>query len=164
MGKETEHKYIVISDSFKDMAESSSRLAQGYLSREPDRTVRVRIKDDKGFLTVKGRTYGDSRLEFEYEVPVEDAHEMLCLCEEPVVEKIRYYVPFGGFTWEVDEFEGQLAGITVAEIELPESGTVYERPDFVGREVTNDPRWFNSQLHKHVEELKQIRRQTLSQH
>ncbi len=159
MGKETEHKYLVISDSFKKMAERSETLAQGYLSRTPERTVRVRVKGDKGYLTVKGKNEGDTRLEFEYEVPVEDAREMLELCEGEIVEKIRYFVPYKGRVWEVDCFEGDLKGIVVAEVELPYQGCGYERPDFVGEEVTGDPRWYNSQLHLHTTELKNICKQ-----
>lgn len=156
MAKETEHKYIVTSNAYRDMAESSVHIIQGYLSRNPDRTVRVRVFGEKGVLTVKGRNHGDTRLEFEYEIPLEDAIELLELCENPVIEKIRYKVPFGGYLWEVDEFNGELNGIVVAEIELPESRDDYPLPPFAGRNVSSDPRWYNSKIPEHSTELKEI--------
>lgn len=146
MGIETEHKYLVKDDSYIELASGSVRMAQGYLSRVPERTVRVRVSGDKGFITVKGINRGASREEYEYEIPVEDAKKLLGLCEEKVISKTRYYVDYQGFTWEVDRFEGDLAPLIVAEIELPSEDTPYPLPPFVGRDVTGDPRYYNSSL------------------
>lgn len=145
MGKEIEHKYLVKDDGYVGMSIVAHHIRQGYLSRVPERTVRVRTYDDKGFITVKGKNQGDTRLEFEYEVPLRDAKEMLSLCEPPVIDKVRYIVPYAGFTWEVDQFESK-TGLVTAEIELPESGIQYELPPFVGDNVTGDPRYYNSNL------------------
>jgi len=146
MSVEIEHKYLVANDGYKSMATESHRLVQGYLSREKGRTVRVRICDDKAFLTVKGANTGASRPEFEYEVPLADAEQMLRLCPPPVIGKTRHIVPFAGNRWEVDEFHGQLHGLTFAEIEIPSVDYHYEVPPFVGRDVTDDPRFYNSRL------------------
>ena len=148
MAFEIEHKYLVVDDSYKRMAESSVTIRQGYLNRNPERTVRVRTKGEHGFITVKGKNDGDTRLEFEYEVPLDDARRMLSLCELPILEKERYYVDFGGYRWEIDEFGGSLAPLVTAEIELPESRHDYPLPPFVGKEVTGDPRYYNSNLLK----------------
>lgn len=145
MGKEIEHKYLVKDDGYVGMSIVAHHIRQGYLSRVPERTVRVRTYDDKGFITVKGKNQGDTRLEFEYEVPLRDAEEMLSLCEPPVIDKVRYIVPYAGFTWEVDQFESK-TGLVTAEIELPESGIHYELPPFIGENVTGDPRYYNSNL------------------
>ena len=146
MAFETEHKYLVVNSDYEKMATKVISLAQGYLSRDPERTVRIRIADDKAYLTVKGRNHGDTRLEFEYEVPVEDARVMLGLCEGRIIRKRRYIVPFEGMVWEVDRFEGELEGLTVAEIELPQSNCKYALPPFVGEEVTGNPAYYNSML------------------
>lgn len=146
MGVEIEKKYLVIDDSYREAAYKSSRIAQGYLNKDPERTVRVRIRDDKGFLTIKGKNHGIERLEFEYEIPLADAETMLYMCSGKVIEKIRYYVKHDGFVWEVDEFKGELSPLTVAEIELPACDTVFSCPAFIGKEVTGDPRYYNSQL------------------
>lgn len=146
MAYEIEHKYLVKDDSFKGMAFEVVEIRQGYLSRLPERTVRVRTFNDKGFLTVKGKNHGDVRLEFEYEVPFEDAKEMLMLCEPGILEKTRYKVKFGALIWEVDEYHGANEGLTVAEVEIPDSGYRYEVPSFVGENVTGDPRYYNSNL------------------
>lgn len=146
MGVEIEKKYLVKNDSYRGVAYKSSRIAQGYLNRDPERTVRVRIKDDKGFLTVKGKNRGIERLEFEYEIPLSDADAMLSLCSGKILEKVRYYVKHDGFVWEVDEFKGELSPLVVAEIELPSCETSFSLPPFIGKEVTGDPRYYNSQL------------------
>lgn len=143
---EIEHKYLVISDSYKNMAKSHREIRQGYLNRMPERTVRVRTVGQSGYLTVKGKNSGDTRLEFEYEIPLEDALKMLELCEHGIIVKTRYIVDFGGMTWEVDEYHGDREGLVVAEIELPYSGYKYELPPFVGENVTGDPRYYNSNL------------------
>lgn len=146
MAIEREHKYLVINDSYKTDASESHVIRQGYLNRQPSRTVRVRTFDNHGFITVKGKTEGDSRLEFEYEIPFADAIELLRLCEGKIIEKTRYCVPFGNHIWEVDEFHGDLAPLTVAEIELSSNDSGYALPPFAGKEVTGDPRYYNSAL------------------
>lgn len=146
MSLEIEHKYLVTDDSYKASALSSFVIKQAYLCREPERTVRVRIKGNRGFLTVKGKNAGDTRLEFEYEIPYADADAMIGMCNGRVLEKIRYIVDFQGFRWEVDEFKGELEGLTLAEIELESSHHNYPLPLFVGEEVTGNPKYYNSNL------------------
>lgn len=146
MAKEIERTFLVSNDTFKDMAERKIHIEQGYLSRDPERTVRIRIADDRGFLTVKGKTHGYERLEFEYEVPIDDAHQMLYLCPGRVIDKTRYIVPFEGFVWEVDVYHKDLEGLVVTEVELPKVGTKFPMAPFAGREVTGDPAYYNSQL------------------
>ncbi|MDE6071218.1 MAG: CYTH domain-containing protein [Muribaculaceae bacterium] len=146
MGLEIERKFLVKNDSFKDIAISHSNIRQGYLSREPERTVRIRIKDDRGFITVKGKNSGAVRLEFEYEIPFADAEKMLGLCSGKILDKTRYNVKFGGYLWEIDVFHGLDEQLTVAEIELPSADASFEIPDFIGEEVTGNPRYYNSML------------------
>ena len=146
MGLEIERKFLVKNDSFKDIAISHSNIRQGYLSREPERTVRIRIKDDRGFITVKGKNSGAVRLEFEYEIPFADAEKMLGLCSGKILDKTRYNVKFGGYLWEIDVFHGLDEPLTVAEIELPSADASFEIPDFIGEEVTGNPRYYNSML------------------
>lgn len=148
MGLEIEQKYLVKNDSYRGMSTSVREIRQGYLSRVPDRTVRVRTVDDKGFITVKGLTRGLVRLEYEYEIPVTDARELLTLCEPPVIEKRRYIVDYAGKKWEVDEFMGYLSPLVVAEIELNSEDEQYEIPPFIDKNVTGDPRYYNSNLSK----------------
>lgn len=146
MAIEIEHKYLVKNDNYKEISTASFHIMQGYLSREPERTVRVRIKDDKGFLTIKGKNKGASRAEFEYEIPLEDALSMLDMCLPPILEKVRYIVPFDGHIWEVDEFFGDRSGLVTAEIELKSDYEDYRHPDFIGENVTGDSRYYNSNL------------------
>ncbi len=146
MGVEIEHKYLVTNDRYKEMAESSAEIVQGYLNRTPERTVRVRIYGSEAFITVKGKNKGDTRLEFEYPIPVEDAEQMLQMAEGKVLRKIRYRVPYEGNVWEVDEFKGAEEGRVLAEIELPNSDCDYQLPPFVGENVTGDRRYYNSTL------------------
>ncbi len=148
MGKEIERKYLVKSDEFKKLAKGTS-YRQGYLSTVKERTVRVRTIDDKGYLTIKGITIGASRVEYEYEIPAKEADDMLSnLCEKPLIEKNRYKIPFAGLTWEVDEFFGDNDGLIVAEVELKSEDQKIEKPAWIGKEVTTDPRYFNSNLTK----------------
>lgn len=122
-------------------------LRQGYLSSAPERIVRVRIEGDAALLTIKGRTHGMTRAEWEYPIPVGDAQAFLdTLCERPVIEKRRYRIPYQGMTWEVDEFLGENAGLVVAEIELRSEGQAFCRPEWIGDEVTHDARYFNANL------------------
>lgn len=146
MGKEIERKFLVVGDAWR-VAARGVPVRQGYLSTAKERTVRVRAVGDRGFLTVKGVSIGATRAEFEYAIPRDDADEMLeTLCERPIVEKVRYRIPFAGLTWEVDEFGGANAGLIVAEVELGDEAQPFTRPDWVGREVTGDARYFNANL------------------
>ena len=146
MGIEIERKFLVTSDAWRAAATAQTRFSQGYLGRDPARTVRVRIAGDAAFLTIKGATRGATRAEFEYEVPLADAQALLALCDGPVIEKIRHLCPFDGMTWEVDEFLGANAGLVVAEIELADEGQVFGRPGWLGAEVTADGRYVNANL------------------
>lgn len=146
MGIEIEHKYLVVNDKYRNMASSSHRIMQGYLSREPQRTVRIRVKDNQGFITIKGKNVGDTRAEFEYPIPIDDAMQLLNMCLPTVIEKTRYLVPFEGHTWEVDEFHGARRGLVVAEIEIGNSNQQYTLPPFVGQNVTGNPDYYNSNL------------------
>ena len=148
MGLEIERKFLVIGTAWQTLA-AGALTRQGYLSSAAERTVRVRIAGDQGFLTVKGKSRGLSRAEFEYAIPVEDAAAMLDgLCEKPLIEKTRYRVPFGAHTWEVDEFHGANAGLVVAEVELASADEEPALPPWVGREVSQDARYFNANLVK----------------
>jgi adenylate cyclase len=148
MAVEIERKFLVTGAGYKTLAPGVS-TRQGYLSSAPGRTVRVRIAGDRGFLTIKGKTQGLSRAEFEYAIPVEDAAAMLDgLCEKPLIEKTRYRIPFGDHTWDVDEFHGVNAGLVVAEVELETADENPALPPWVGREVSSDPRYFNANLVK----------------
>ena len=149
MAKEIERKFLIVGDDWRDAAEGTF-FRQGYLSTVKERTVRVRSKGGRGFLTVKGVSVGATRSEFEYEIPIDDADEMLdSLCERPIIEKTRYQVSCQGFVWEVDEFAGDNAGLIVAEIELASEDQEFPRPSWVGQEVTDDPRYFNANLIAH---------------
>lgn len=146
MGIEIERKFLVCGEGWRQPPERQTRFSQGYLSRDPARTVRVRLAGDKAFLTIKGATRGASRAEFEYEIPVADGQALLALCEGPVVEKIRHLCEHAGMTWEVDEFLGANAGLRVAEIELQSEDQPFELPAWLGEEVTADARYVNANL------------------
>ena len=149
MAQEIERKFLVKGD-FKSEAFKSTRITQGYLSSVPERTVRVRVKGDKGFITIKGigNESGASRFEWEKEIPVDEVRELLKICEPGVIDKTRYLVKNGDFTFEVDEFYGDNDGLTVAEIELPDEQAQFNRPAWLGEEVTGDVRFYNSMLMK----------------
>jgi len=148
MGIEIERKFLLVGDSWKKLGKATA-YRQGYLSAVKERTVRVRTIDKQGFLTIKGISVGATRLEYEYEIPLADANSLLDkLCEKPLIEKNRYKIEHGGFTWEVDEFFGENSGLVVAEIELKSEGQTFEKPKWVGDEVTGDVRYFNSNLIK----------------
>lgn len=149
MAQEIERKFLVKGD-FKSEAFKSTRITQGYLSSVPERTVRVRIKGDKGFITIKGigNESGASRFEWEKEIPVDEVRDLLKICEPGVIDKTRYLVKNGDLTFEVDEFYGDNDGLTVAEIELPDEDTQFNRPAWLGEEVTGDVRFYNSMLMK----------------
>lgn len=146
MALEIEHKYLVVGDCYRHMASERKDILQGYLCRTPERTVRVRTIGKKGFLTVKGKNDGDTRLEFEYEIPYDDAVKLLDMCEPGIIDKTRFLVSFKGMVWEVDEFHGSRKGLVVAEVEIPYSGYEYEKPPFVGENVTGNPDYYNSNL------------------
>jgi adenylate cyclase len=144
---EIERKFLVTGTDWRQGR--STRLSQGYLNRDKERTVRVRIAGAFAFLTVKGATRGASRAEFEYGIPLEDAEQLLRLSDGPVVEKVRHLVEHQGLTWEVDEFLGENLGLVVAEVELSSEFQAVDKPAWVGQEVTDDPRYFNSSLATH---------------
>lgn len=145
MGKEIERKFLVTSDAWRE-GSVGVEFRQGYLSRDPGHTVRVRLAGEQGFLTIKGRRRGLTKAEFEYPIPAADAIELLRLCGQPLIEKTRYRVPHGGLVWEVDEFAGANAGLIVAEVELQAENQLFELPPWVGTEVSFDKRYYNSQL------------------
>jgi adenylate cyclase len=150
MGREIERKFLVHRDLWRPDPALGVRYRQGYLSTDPARVVRVRTVGDSGFLTVKGPTKGIERYEFEHPIPRADADAMLdMLCIRPLIEKIRYRVPFGGRLWEVDVFSGDNAGLIVAEVELPSADSEIIKPGWAADEVSDDPRYFNSNLSKH---------------
>lgn len=147
MAKEIERKFLVKNTDYKSLSINRFCICQGYLSRKVESTVRVRIKDERAFLTVKGRTMGMSRSEWEYEIPVDEARAMLQECAEgTVLSKTRYIVPFEGLTWEVDEFHAAHEGLVLAEVELESEEAPVKLPSFVGEEVTGDSRYYNSNL------------------
>lgn len=144
MAIEIERKFLVVGDAWRFAPPVF--YSQGYLNRDKARTVRVRIAGEEAFLTIKGTSVGARRAEFEYPIPVWDARELLALCEQPLIEKNRRKILHEGFVWEVDEFLGENLGLVVAEIELPSEDSVFAKPDWVGEEVTEDARYFNSNL------------------
>jgi adenylate cyclase len=150
MAQEIERKFLVLSDGFKAQSEKSTRITQGYLSSLPERTVRVRIKGDKGYITIKGigNATGASRFEWEKEIPVEEVDQLLKICEPGVIDKTRYEVKSGHHTFEVDEFYGENKGLVVAEVELSDEKDAIVKPEWIGAEVTGDVKYYNSMLMK----------------
>ena len=147
---EIERKFLVSSDSFKNDSSSKNRIVQGFLNTNPERTVRVRIKGGSGFLTIKGKSNksGTSRFEWEKEIEVTEAEQLLKLCEVGVLEKTRYEIPVGKHVFEVDEFYGKNEGLIIAEVELNSEDEVFDKPAWLGKEVTGDVKYYNSQLSK----------------
>ncbi|CAN1495652.1 CYTH-like_CthTTM-like_1 domain containing protein [Flavobacteriaceae bacterium] len=145
---EIERKFLVSSNAFKDETFTQNRIKQGYLSAVPERTVRVRIKGKKGYLTIKGisNESGLSRFEWEKEIPVDEAEKLLLLCEAGVIDKTRFEIKTGNHIFEVDEFYGENEGLVMAEIELKSESETFEKPIWLGQEVTNDKRYYNSYL------------------
>ena len=145
---EVERKFLVKSNAYKSEAKSQTRIVQGFLNTDPERTVRVRIKGDKGFLTVKGKgnDSGTTRFEWEKEISFSDATDLVDLCEAVIVEKIRYEIALGNHIFEVDEFLGENKGLVIAEVELKHEDEAFEKPDWLGGEVTGDIKYYNSQL------------------
>jgi adenylate cyclase len=157
MGKEIERKFLVKDESFKSEAFTSSNIIQGYISRVPERTVRVRLEKNivingyiwkLGYLTIKGINVGATRYEWETEMEYDEAEELIKLCEPGVIEKIRHKVQVGKHVFEVDEFLGKNNGLVVAEIELKSEDEEFEKPDWLGEEVTDNPKYYNSNLKK----------------
>lgn len=147
-GLEIERKFLVEGDDYKCEAKSSSHIKQGYISSQRGRTVRVRVRDDKAYLTIKGPSTNDglSRYEFEKEITLDEANHLMALCEPGIIDKTRYLVPCGNHTFEVDEFYGDNDGLVVAEVELSSPEEPFSKPHFIGKEVTGDRRYYNSQL------------------
>lgn len=151
MSYEIERKFLVTNTNFIKEATSKEYIVQAFLNRNSERTVRIRIKDDKAFLTVKGvsNAEGTTRREWEYAIPVSDAREMLKICEEGAIEKWRYLVPIGEHIFEVDIFEGENEGLIVAEVELESEEETFQKPSWLGEEVTGNIAYYNSQLSQH---------------
>ena len=150
MAQEIERKFLVKNNGYKAMAFASSRIVQGYICSGRGRTVRVRIRGQKGYLTIKGPAdaQGLGRYEWEKEISLEEAQELMKLCEPGMIDKTRYLVQSGKHVFEVDEFYGENEGLTIAEVELSAKDESYEKPDFIGDEVTGDVRYYNSFLMK----------------
>ncbi|MEA1967434.1 MAG: CYTH domain-containing protein [Thermodesulfobacteriota bacterium] len=149
MGIEIEKKFLLKNDLWRTTGADVVLFKQGYLNNSENGVVRIRSAGTRGFITVKGKTCNASRLEYEYEIPLKDAEEMLdLLCEKPLIEKNRFFIDHKGFQWVVDEFSGKNKGLILAEIELLAKDQPFEKPGWIGREVTDDPRYFNSNLIK----------------
>ena len=150
MPLEIERKFLVKTDDFKKEASKKTRVTQGYLSSNPERTVRVRIKGNEGFITVKGKANrsGICRYEWEKEISIEEAEELLKICESGIIDKTRYEIEAGKYTFEVDEFYGDNQGLIVAEIELNNENDYFEKPQWLGKEVTGNTKYYNSMLVK----------------
>lgn len=149
MAQEIERKFLLKGDTWRDLAKGTS-YRQGYLNSAKERTVRIRTIGDKAFLTIKGMNVGATRAEYEYPIPLEDCNAMLdTLAEKPLIEKKRYKIKRGDLIWEIDEFFGDNHGLIVAEVELQREDQPFDKPDWIGDEVTNDARYFNSNLVKH---------------
>ncbi len=147
---EIERKFLVTSQTFKNEASLQVRIVQGFLNTDPERTVRIRIKGSKGFITVKGKTSksGTTRFEWEKEIAIEEAENLLKLCEKGVIDKMRYEVPYKSHNFEVDVFQEDNEGLILAEVELDTETEAFEKPEWLGKEVTGDLRYYNSQLSK----------------
>ena len=147
MATEIERKFLVIGEGWRSLVTKRIAISQGYLSSNAKATVRVRTRDDlDAVITLKGAVSGMSRAEYEYDIPIEDARELLGMAEPHVLEKHRHLVPFGGLTWEVDEFGGRHTGLVMAEVELTHEDQHVQMPDWIGREVTDDDRYYNASL------------------
>ena len=150
MKQETEHKYLVRKDLWYAVPKPvGTDIRQGYLLTDPKKTIRIRLSGNDAFLTLKGASANATRAEYEYPIPLSDANELLLLCTAPVIEKTRYRMEHAGKTWEVDEFFGENEGLILAEIELRFAGEKYEKPAWVGEEVTSDPRYYNAYIAEH---------------
>jgi len=146
MGLEIEKKFLIKNDNWKQFVSEEKEITQGYLNANPNRTVRVRIAGKRGFLTIKSKSKGSVRSEFEYEIPIEDATELIELCEKPILSKTRFIVKFENHKWEIDVFEKENKGLVVAEIELSKEDEFFLTPDWIGKEVTEETKYYNLQL------------------
>ncbi|MDG3583043.1 CYTH domain-containing protein [Galbibacter pacificus] len=148
---EIERKFLVASEAFKKEAQNKAHIVQGFLNKDPQRTVRIRIKGNQGFITVKGKSNasGTSRFEWEKEIPVDEAEHLIAICEKGIIDKYRYEIKIGNHLFEVDEFLGDNQGLIIAEVELSSEGETFSKPAWLGKEVTGDIRYYNSQLSKH---------------
>jgi len=150
MAIEIEHKFLLANDGWRKQISHSVKYRQGYLSSQPTSSIRVRISDDHAWLNIKTATIGTHRYEYEYEIPMSDANEILDnLCKKPLIEKTRHFVTHDDNLWEIDEFEGDNQGLIVAEIELDETGQSFSKPSWLGLEVTSDLRYYNNNLAIH---------------
>lgn len=149
MGVEIERKFLLKNNTWKALADQGQPIQQGYLSLDKERTVRIRIRHNKGFLTIKGKTQGNTRQEFEYSIPVEDAQQLLPLCVHYTIEKTRYLVVHEGHTWEIDVFEGANQGLEVAEVELQTEDELVQLPSWIGAEVSAETKYYNARLIEH---------------
>lgn len=149
MSIEIERKFLVVGDAWKNHVSGQFQLKQGYLQSAPERTVRIRTSNKEGFITIKGKTEGITRTEYEYPIPFSEALSLLALCENTPIEKVRYLVSHGSLTWEVDVFEGLNSGLILAEVELQHENQEIDLPDWIGAEVSSDPRFYNSTLSAH---------------
>ena len=151
MATEIERKYLIKAEAWQQAKANAeyTHLSQGYLSLEAERTVRVRIKEELALLTIKGKTQGVSRPEFEYEIPLNDGLELLKICQGSIIEKKRYIIHYDQLTWEVDEFEGDNAGLIIAEVELESEDQTFALPPWIKEEVSDDNRYYNSNLVQH---------------
>ena len=149
MGTEIERKYLLKNEEWKSDVTSKTRIKQGYLNSKKERTVRIRVRGEKGYLTIKGKNISATRQEFEYAIPISDAESMLLLCEKPIIEKVRSLITVNDKTWEIDEFAGENKGLIVAEIELKSEKEIFAIPSWIGKEVTQDSRYFNCNLISH---------------
>ncbi len=146
MGVEIERKFLLKNTDWQDVAGAGQVIKQGYLSLVKERTVRVRVKDAKGFLTIKGKTVNTTRVEFEYEIPLAEAEALLNLCEGAIIDKTRYNIVAKNLVWEVDVFEGDNKGLVIAEVELESEAQEINLPDWIGEEVSADSRYYNANL------------------
>ena len=147
MALEIEHKFLLANDNWRKLIKRSSVFRQGYLSSDSSCSIRVRISDKQAWLNIKSATIGTQRSEYEYQIPLQDADEILDnLCRKPLIEKTRHFVEYAGHVWEIDEFKGDNAGLIVAEIELSEVGEKFQKPEWIGSEVTDDLRYYNHNL------------------
>jgi adenylate cyclase len=150
MAREIERKFLVVSNQYRAEAYTSTKMIQGYLSTVPERVVRIRVRGNQGFITIKGTAdeSGVSRFEWEKEIPETDAHDLLEICEPGVIEKTRYKIKSGIHTFEVDEFHGENQGLIIAEVELSAENEAFGKPEWLGEEVTGNPKYYNSVLSK----------------
>lgn len=146
MATEIEHKYLVRDNTYREMSFRNDNIIQGYLSRDPERSVRIRIKNQSAFITVKGITHKSGRKEYEYPIPLTDAEELMRISLPGVISKTRYYVEYCNFIWEIDEFHDALEGLVLAEVEIPDFECEYKLPPFIGENVTEDSQYYNSSL------------------